>query len=352
MKRVAWPRRLAAILGAALLSAVAAAALPDNPYQRWQLIENTLYGQATWDYERIHFDPEPIDVAIIGSSRTLLGLSGPRIAEKLAADGLPLHVANLSVIEDGRNIQWAVARELFKAKRPKLLVMVMGPDFHPWGHPGFRYVAPAAGLAAPPVPLLHNWLQDLVYLPFRQMELAAARVVPDAFGLRPRFDPAVYAAKPVDYTVSRTLADGKRYDMDSVHTAEDLRQEAATFAGQHHPSHLPKAITRVLERDEPAYSDAIVRMARAAGIPVLFAYLPTFEGPRVSATAAFYGARGRIIDFSDLAQRAELYQSFAHLNHRGALIASDRVAAAVEATLGGGAAGPPAPARDGTAGAI
>ena len=210
MKRIAWPRRLLAILGVALLSAVAAAALPDNPYQRWQLIENTLYGNATWAYERIRFDPEPVDVAVIGSSRTLLGLSGPRIAAKLAADGVPLHVANLSVIEDGRNIQWAVARELFRDKRPKVLVMVIVATFHPWGHPGFKYVAPAAALVAPPAPVLHNWLSDLVYLPYRQLELAAARVAPGAFGLRPGFDPQVYAAKPVDFTVSRTLADEAR----------------------------------------------------------------------------------------------------------------------------------------------
>ncbi|MBV8971433.1 MAG: hypothetical protein JO290_03985 [Sphingomonadaceae bacterium] len=344
MKRLRWPRPLLAILGVALLSAVGAAALPDNPYQRWQLIENTLYGNATWAYERIHFDPAPIDVAIIGSSRTLLGLSGPCIAEKLAADGLPLNVANLSVIEDGRNIQWAIARELFRFKKPRVLVMVMGSSFHPWGHPGFKYIAPAAGIAAPPAPLLHNWPLDLIYLPYRQIELAGAALLPHAFGLRPAFDPAIYRAKPIDFTVSQTLADGKRYDMDAPRTAEYLRDEAAAFAGQHHPSHLPAAIRRVTERDEPAYSDAVIHMARAAGVPVLFAYLPEFEGPRVSQTAAFYGQRGRIIDFSDLAQQAGLYQSFAHLNHKGAMIASDRVARAVEATLRPAAAATAGPA--------
>jgi len=64
VKRPNWIGSLIAIGGVALAAAVGAAALPDNPYQRWQLIENTLYANATWSYERMHFDPAPIDVAI------------------------------------------------------------------------------------------------------------------------------------------------------------------------------------------------------------------------------------------------------------------------------------------------
>lgn len=335
MRRMAWSGRLLAILGVAVLSAAVAAALPDNPYQRWQLVENTLYANATWSYERIHFDPRPIDVAIIGSSRTQLGLSAPRVARDLAAAGQPLAVANLSVIEDGRNIQWAVANELFKAKRPRVMVMVVGATFHPWGHPGFKYVAPAAALAAPPVPLLHNYFKDLIYLPYRQLELAAAAVAPSLSGLRAGFDPVRYAAKPVDYSEPQTLADGKRLDMYKTMTADALRAEAHKFAGEHHASRTPKVVTRVTDIDEQVYSDAIARLARAHGVPMIFVYMPEFEGAAAIEGQAFYAARGRIVSLADLSHAAALYQSFAHLNHRGAMIASDRVAAVVAETLGG-----------------
>ena len=73
-------------------------------------------------------------------------------------------------------------------------------------------------------------------------------------------------------------------------------------------------------------------------MPVIFTYMAEFEGPRTIEGQHFYGSRGRIVDMSDLAGDASLYQSFAHLNHRGAMIASDRVAAAVEQTLRPGAA--------------
>ncbi len=333
MKRLNWIGRLAAIGGVALAAAVGAAALPDNPYQRWQLIENTLYANATWSYERIHFDPAPIDVAIIGSSRAQLGISASAVAARLTALGHPLHVANLAVVEDGRNIEWAITNELFRAKRPQVIVVAVGDVIHLWGHPGFKYVAPAAAIAAPRALVLHNAKEDLPYLPYRQLMLAGAALAPGWFGLRDRFDPARFAAKPDDYTVTRVLADGKRIDMDREVAAPDLRAERAAFAATRSQSHIPEWIGRVTDADDHVYVDAIARLAAVHGTRIIFLFLPEFEGARTIADRAFYAARGTILDAGDLASDPRLFQSFAHLNHRGAVIASDRVAAAVAATL-------------------
>lgn len=333
MRRANWAGRLAAILGVALVAAAGAAALPDDPYQRWQLIENTLYANATWSYERIHFVAEPIDVAILGASRSQMGLSAPTVAARLAAAGRPLTVANLSVVEDGRNLEWAIADELFKAKRPKVVVVMIGETVHRWGHPGFKYVAPAAAVAAPPAPLLHNWLTDLAYLPYRQMTLFAARLAPGVAGLRDRFDGAHYAAKPVDYTQSQTLADGKRLDMDGSVAAADLDAERRVFAASRHDSVLPAAISRFTDIDNRVYVDAIARLAASHGARLIFVFLPEFDGATTIEDRAFYAARGTIADDGDLARDAGLFQSFSHLNRRGAVIASDRLAATIAAEL-------------------
>ena len=329
MARLDWARRLVAILAVALLAAVGAAALPDNPYQRWQLIEHTLYANATWSYERIHFDPAPIDVAIIGSSRSQIGLSAPRIAARLAALGHPATVANLSVIEDGRNIEWAIADELFRFKQPKLLIVLINEEANKWGHPGFKYVAPAAAVAWPPAPFLHNSLYDISYLPFRQMRLFAASLFPAASGLRSRFDPEHYAALPTDYTTTQVMADGVRIDMEQVHSAQDLRDEMAAFAATQRPSRMPKLLTPITDADNLVYVDKIAKLAQAHHAPIMFVYLPHFEGPRVIQGRDLYARLGRIEDYGDLAGNPTLFQSFAHFNHHGAMIASDRIAAAV-----------------------
>lgn len=328
MRSPNWLRILLSILGIAFLVAVAAAALPDNPYQRWQLVENTLFANATWSYERIYFDPRPVDVAIIGSSRSQIGLSAPRIAARLAALGAPATVANMSVIEDGRNIEWAIADELFRVKHPKLLVVLINEDFNRWGHPGFKYVAPAAAVAWPPAAFLHNSLYDIAYLPFRQLKLFAATIAPAVFDLRLGFDPQHYAQSPIDYSISQTLPDGKRIDMDATHPAEVLRAEARAYAATRSPSHLPALVTATTDRDNPVYVTRIARLAAAHGARVVFVFLPKFEGPTIIEGRDFYARLGRVEDYGDLATKPELYQSFAHLNHAGATIASDRVAAA------------------------
>lgn len=329
MKRRSWTAALLAIVGVAIAAAAGAAALPDNPYQRWQLIEDTLYANATWGYERMHFDARPIDVAIVGASRSQLGLSAPRIAARLAALGTPLDVANLSVVEDGRNLEWALVDELFRTKRPRILIVTVDETVHRWGHPGFKYVAPAAAVVAPPVPWLHNAPTDLAYLPYRQLKLFAASIAPRLFGLRDGFDPARFAVKPDDYTVSRTLADGKRIDMDRSVPADDLRAERLAFAASRKGSGLPAAISRRTDVDDPVYIDAVARLAAAHGARILFVFLPEFDGATTIAARPFYTARGAIEDYGDLSRDADLFQSFSHLNRRGAMIASDRLAAAV-----------------------
>ena len=52
-------RKTLLILAIAFLAAVAAAMLPDDPYQRWQLLDGTIQKNARWIYERTNFDPDP-----------------------------------------------------------------------------------------------------------------------------------------------------------------------------------------------------------------------------------------------------------------------------------------------------
>jgi hypothetical protein len=103
-----------AALAVALLLSAAVCLLPENDYQRWQLQDPD--GRLRWIYERIHFDPKPIDVAIVGPSRAQLGLSAAAIEQDLAQRGKHVNVANFAMVGAGRDLQWAILDELFKAK--------------------------------------------------------------------------------------------------------------------------------------------------------------------------------------------------------------------------------------------
>lgn len=332
MKPLRWSRILAAILGTALAAAVAAACLPDNEYQRFQLVDGTIYDNVRWSYERMHFDPRPVDIAIVGPSRSRLGLSAGRIAERLAAAGHPAEVANFSIVADGRNVEWLLVHELLATKRPKTIIVAVNETPNRWGHPAFKYIAPASAIAWPPAPFLHNSIYDLMYLPYRQLKLFAALAFPDLMGLRKTFDPAVYAATRSDFTTSHRMLDGRWIEMGREIPRGDLLEQAATAAATRRQSAVPGRLTRLTDADDRAYVTEIAREAKAHGTRLLFVFIPIFNGsPRVE-DRAFYERHGRVLDNGDLAQQDRLYQGWAHLNHAGAMVLSDRVAAAIAGT--------------------
>jgi hypothetical protein len=315
-------RTICAALCLALLLDIGVCLLPENSYQRWRLLDGTIYGGLRWTYERIHFDPRPVDVAIVGPSRTQLGLSAAMIEERLRSDGKPANVANFSLEASGRNLNWAIVDELYKSKAPKVIVIGIDSTPFPYGHPAFKYIAPAGAIAFPPQPLLHDYLYDLAYLPSRKMKLLGAHFFPDLFGGK-EFDPEVYRKTRTDYSSSFT-AEGKLVDM-------DREIPRATLLAQAPPPTKPSLFSRVLtwccnDGDDRVYIREIAREAKAHGTQLMFVRLPAFNEAQDISDRKFLEQYGPVLDNADLAQQDKLYENWSHLNHAGAVIASDRLA--------------------------
>jgi len=134
MKRIGWGLGVLATLGIALAAAIAASCLPDNAYQRFQLLDGTIYGTLRWAYERIHFDPQTSRRRHRRSLAIATGLERSENRQRLSQLGKPVHVVNFSVIADGRNVEWAIVNELYKTKSPKVLVVAVDETPAPWGH--------------------------------------------------------------------------------------------------------------------------------------------------------------------------------------------------------------------------
>lgn len=326
-------RKSLATIGASFTTALGLCALtcflPDEPYQRWQLAEPVfggLYTNLRWAYERIQFDDRPIDIAVVGASKTLLGVSAARVEQQLAARGLKVHVANLSTNGDGRNVQWVVVNELLKRKLPR--VIVVGVDARPalYGHAVFKYIAPASAIVVPPALLLHNYFYDLASLPARQFELFAARFLPHFLGLRDRFDPAIYARTQSDYTSGILHFEGKDLDMGREVPAEML-------LSQRQPDERKSLVDRFEvwccnDGDDRVYIRAIAADAKAHGVRLIFVFVPTF-GSTELADRDFLNQYGAVLDNGFLAYDFRLFMNFWHLNHAGAIANSDRIASAI-----------------------
>ena len=312
-----------AALATALVLCAAVCLLPENDYQRWQLQDPD--GRLRWIYERIHFDPTPIDVAIVGPSRAQLGLSAAAIEQDLAKQGKHANVANFAMVGAGRDLQWAILDELFKAKSPKVVVLEVDEQPYPFGHFLFRYVAPAEAIVFPPSPFLHNALYNLAYLPVRKLKLFGANLFPGLFGLTKEFDPEHYAKNRTDYSTS-FIGDGKLVDMEHRVSRETLLAEPREPVPR---TRIARLLTRINGGEDHLFIEKIAREAKAHGTQLVFVHLPMFEGPQTVSDEDFLKQFGPVLNYGDLAPRDELFENWSHLNHAGAMIASARLADAI-----------------------
>lgn len=306
------------ILALALAVAVGLCFLPERPYQRWQLLDGTIHARSRWIYERIHFDPQPLDVVFVGPSRVGAAVDAPRLGAALAARGLPSNVVNFSLPEAGRNINYVIVDELLKTKRPRLLVIGVLEKPSRFGHSTYKFLAPRREVVDPGYWTDLNYFSDLIYLPFRQAKLFAADVAPGVLGPPDTFRPREYRGHTLDTTGDVVLPDGKLKNAHDPATFEELERGVAKLEGGMTPPILPAAYADLEFGDERYYVRQIVRLARAHGVKVAFLFLPYYTGPTEIQEAALYQQFGPIWNAGFLSPHAELYADYGHLTSGGA----------------------------------
>jgi hypothetical protein len=314
---------LFSILGTAATLAIAASLIPDNPYLRFQLLKNTFHAPVPWTYERIHFDSRPIDVVIIGDSRIWLGVSPIRMEENLSRSGLSAGVVNFSMPQEGRNTNYVIIKELFRAeRRPKILVVGVVEKPSRFGHPAFKYISDTSDVAEAAYPINLNYLSDLSYLPFRQLKLAAMRLFPHAFNVALQFDPTSYVGSNYDATVSSRFVPDRFLDRGLV-PRKKLVEDAAQWEKRSIPPLLPAAMADLEFGDENFYIKKIAALAKASRVQIAFLYIPYFSGPPSPLEESFYSQYGPVFKADFVNDRDHLFLDYAHLNRVGAVLVTD-----------------------------
>ena len=331
MLRIRWATKLWAIGAVAVLAATGAALLPDDPYMRFATLDHTIQNRVRWIYERTHFDPAPIDIVVVGSSRIGAGVSTPRLEADLSSLGHPARTVNFSLPESGRDFNWVILQQVLATKHPRLIVISVAEKPSRFGHPAYKYVAPAADVVDPAYLGNLNYLTNLMYLPYRQLRLAAARVAPALFDLPTGFDPRRYRGSNDDTTRSFQAADGHIVDRAHRVAKASLEAQVADYERGVRPALLGAAGADIEFGDDRIYTARMVALARAAGARVVFLFLPYYTGPSTVQERAFYERFGPVIDASFVSNHDEWYSDYAHLNHSGAMAQTDWLAPQIAA---------------------
>jgi hypothetical protein len=128
-----------AIFAAFVFVVVSVSLLPVSEEVRYASLRDDA-ARLRWVHERIVRSREPIDVAFIGTSHTLMGVDDRSIQRQLALAGKRVNVVNLGVIWAGRDLHLLITRELLLHKKPKIVIIEINEHEAPYGHPLVPYV--------------------------------------------------------------------------------------------------------------------------------------------------------------------------------------------------------------------
>ncbi len=291
---------------------------------------------ARWIYERIVFDRTPIEVAVIGSSRLESGISPVALSQGLSRRlGRPVPVANLSLVMPGRDFSWATVRLLLDHHPEVRLILLTDDGDIVNSHPMFRETASARDLVAAPAIVNGGYAPNLLALPYRNLINMAQQLWPRAFGVDRRFDAVAYAGAALDRTLGYRVPGGEWTNGDLHRPVPELAAMsrgavARQVAGLRWTRWLPDARRLAVDR---RYVAMIGDAARAKGVGVAFLKLPLYGPVQSPGDDRAYRAIGPVFAFPELSRDPTLYQSAAHLNRGGALVASARVAEAIAPLL-------------------
>jgi len=100
------------------------------------------YTRSLWIYDRINNNSTPIDVAFIGTSRTIHAINDSVLQKQLlTVYSIKTHLANLGYYRFGRNMNYVIIKELLKKRTVKTIVLEVTSDEDISSNLDFGYMA-------------------------------------------------------------------------------------------------------------------------------------------------------------------------------------------------------------------
>jgi hypothetical protein len=295
--------------------------LPHDPYIRYQSFKGTIFDRLTWVYERLVYDPTPIDVLVVGSSRTARGVNMAEIEAALAARGKTLHVANVSIPASGFDWRLTAVREAL-AHHPeiKLVIWELVEVFPREGHQAFGDLATPSQILTAPWLVNTTLPKNLAALPYRQIELALASRMPGIFGYHTAFDPAQYAGTTPDHRKFNDPAwtlEAEIEQLDRLDHALTVSKDSAQRRTEITWPVMPAALAGVEFGVSRHYVDELVVLSKQHHFDIAFLFLPFFGGYPDALEAEWVGERGAYWNADFLLSDPANYIDAAHPSQTG-----------------------------------
>ncbi len=260
---------------------------------------------SSWVYKRVFKDVKPIDIAFVGSSRTLNGVNDSLLELYLNKNNKDKYnIANISFSWTGRNLQYILLKDLFRNKKTKIVVVEIREKESPFGHIAFPVIAEGKDIVFPQSYSNVTYFRDL-YFAFksRLSYLIKSKIIYTNFN---------------DNIKSNNYDYGYMKNMDSLSFDELCRRSDMKNSEENNLLVTNyKSIEFALSKK---YLEAINELAKEKKAKLMFLYIP-FYGSRYSNSKdlKFYQQYGNVIIPPDsIINDSSNWANVSHLNEKGA----------------------------------
>lgn len=271
----------------------------------------------SWIYRRIHENPKPIDLALIGTSRTMCALEDDILQSRLNDSlGLPWTVANLGVCRNGVNLHWYILRDLLSRRKPKAVVVELHSVMPANSHMHFPMVASAKDVYLPGSALNSAYFADLATFSWTRLCYLREHIL----GID--YDYPEEITNP-DHSFVRVPNDMVADSAEMV----KVRNRRKVITSQD-PEGLAGAWRGWVDQFPQAYYRSMAEMCKSARVPLYFLYIPGYgtEAPKPQSLAFYESLAPVLIAPDTIFSNPKHFFDPDHLNQKGARLLTDWVA--------------------------
>ncbi len=282
--------------------------MPFDKKISYALLRDNCMNRSSWLHERIFINREPIDIAFIGTSHTIDAIDEDVFRVCLQKQGIEATPVNMGYCRMGRNMDYAVIKDLFKHKKPQYIVLEIREKENRDGHIDFGYVADGRDVLAPVLLFNDNIVTDIYNAVVVRMEALKNMII--ARNTVHLTSQAPYKKLPDSTVAHRAYLEDRKERNRSWKYATGFSR---WFYNQYSFS----------------YIDKIIELAATNNCKVMFLYLPEYGSIPTPEEMDFYTVRGKVLlPPADIYDNPAFWKDHEHTNCMGAQTLSQWLATA------------------------
>jgi hypothetical protein len=231
--------------------------IPVDKRIRYLLMNNDCFNHGIRIHDRIFANRAPVDIAFIGSSRTINAINSQKIENAFVEN--QIHVNSFGYCRLGVNLNYVLFKDLLKTKRPTSIILEVRESESRFSHPVFPYLADESDVFMPYIFYNHNFLKDFYKAIVFKMQI---------------YQQLCFKSDS-NAVVNLALHSNDGFnDTADIKTLEDARLKQATKDYS-----LSKIEREYYLRFPFHYYKKIQELANEKGIQLYFIYMPQFGSP-------------------------------------------------------------------------